>query len=58
MAIPGEDAVAVQPVAVSRSSAHRYLLYRLRDALTSPASSERFKHSGFQWLAPAPTAKP
>src|SRR5262249_34649730 len=57
ISIAGDEAVAVQPLAVSRSSGHRYLLYRLRDALTNDFASERFKDSGFEWVAPAATAK-
>ncbi len=57
IAIAADEAVAVQPLAVSRSSAHRYLLYRLRDALTSAASAQRFKDNGFEWVAPTPAAK-
>jgi molybdenum ABC transporter molybdate-binding protein len=57
IAIAANEAVAVQPLAVSRSSAHRFLLYRLRDALTSAASEQRFKDIGFQWVAPPPAKK-
>jgi len=48
--LPWDDAVAVQPVAVRRGTSHRYLLYRLLDALTSETTAERFRESGFEWV--------
>jgi molybdenum ABC transporter molybdate-binding protein len=55
--LTADGAVAVQPVAVSRESRHRYLLRRLLDTLTSDVSAQRFKDHGFEWLAPTPGKK-
>ena len=48
--IPLPDAVATQPYAVSKTGKHRYLMYRLRDAITDTETAERFKSLGFQWI--------
>jgi molybdenum ABC transporter molybdate-binding protein len=45
-------ALAVQPVAVGKETRYPYLTRRLRDALTSRPSRERFEKSGFHWQAP------
>jgi molybdenum ABC transporter molybdate-binding protein len=46
-------ALAVQPVAVGKEARYPYLTRRLRDALVSQASKERFEKSGFHWQAPS-----
>jgi ABC-type molybdate transport system substrate-binding protein len=46
-------AVAVQPIAVGKQTRYRYLALRLRDALLSSPSKERFEKSGFHWQAPS-----
>jgi molybdenum ABC transporter molybdate-binding protein len=49
IAIDVPCAVAVQPVAVAKGSANRYLAGRLVDTLRSAASRERFEAFGFTW---------
>jgi molybdenum ABC transporter molybdate-binding protein len=44
-------AIAVQPVAVGRTTKYKYLTARLLEALKSPASQDRFQKQGFQWKA-------
>jgi len=48
--IPLPDAIATQPYAVSKESDHRYLMYRLRDAITAAETGARFKSLGFTWI--------
>ena len=50
--LPG--ARAVQPFAISRTSDHRFLLERLRDALVSADSRKQFEAAGFRWRGGAP----
>jgi molybdenum ABC transporter molybdate-binding protein len=45
-------ALAVQPVAVGKEARYPQLTHRLRDALTSRQSRERFENYGFHWQAP------
>ncbi len=45
-------ALAVQPVAVSRTSTRARLAGRLVDALRTPESRARFESEGFRWKAP------
>jgi molybdenum ABC transporter molybdate-binding protein len=45
-------ALAVQPVAVGKDTRYPNLTRRLRGALTSRQSRERFEKSGFHWQAP------
>jgi hypothetical protein len=44
-------AVAAQPLAVARDTPHKHLMARLRRALLSEQSRERFKAAGFSWKA-------
>jgi molybdenum ABC transporter molybdate-binding protein len=46
-------AVAVQPIALGRSSSQKHLTGRLLAAVRSAASRERFESSGFTWQTPA-----
>jgi molybdenum ABC transporter molybdate-binding protein len=48
------EAVAIQPYAVAKNSEHKYLMRRFLEAILSPASQERFRSAGFQWLAESP----
>ncbi|MFH1344130.1 MAG: substrate-binding domain-containing protein, partial [Pseudomonadota bacterium] len=48
--IPLPDALATQPYAVSKQTDHRYLMYRLRDAITTAETSRRFESLGFNWV--------
>ena len=45
-------ALAVQPVAVGKTSEHKYLTQRLLNVLQSAESEERFKKLGFSWKVP------
>jgi molybdenum ABC transporter molybdate-binding protein len=45
-------AVAVQPLAVSKTSDFRHLAERLSAALRSPVSRQRFESAGFHWQGP------
>ncbi len=42
-------AMATQPVAVGKTSDHKYLTQRLLDALQTSESEQRFKQLGFSW---------
>jgi ABC-type molybdate transport system substrate-binding protein len=46
-------ALAVQPFAVARDSDHAQLAGRLRQAILSAASRQRFEAAGFRWRAPS-----
>jgi molybdate transport system substrate-binding protein len=48
--ISQEQAIATQPLAISKSSTHRYLLGRLRDALMAEETASRFESLGFEWV--------
>ncbi|MFT7641927.1 MAG: molybdate transport system substrate-binding protein [Pirellulaceae bacterium] len=50
--IPDDDAYAIQPIAVSPTSDHKYLATRLQDRIRSISSGKRFKTRGFNWLGP------
>lgn len=50
-----QSGFAVQPVAVGKNTAHKYLMSRLMEALTSAHSKDRFEQSGFEWLLTART---
>jgi molybdenum ABC transporter molybdate-binding protein len=49
-------ATATQPLAVSKDSRQKQITARLKNALESSLSKERFRAAGFQWLADQPTA--
>jgi len=51
-------AIATQPFAVARGSAHKYLTGRLLDAIRSQESRERFKALKFRWSAANAERKP
>jgi molybdenum ABC transporter molybdate-binding protein len=57
IALAHPAAKAVQPYAVSRSSAHRHLAERLRSALEASDSVARFEAAGFRWRG-APSSAP
>jgi molybdate transport system substrate-binding protein len=42
-------AVATQPIAVGRKSQHKYLVGRLKKAILTRQSRERFEENGFHW---------
>lgn len=42
---------AIQPYAVGKNSDHRYVMERLFKTITSAQSQQRFKDTGFNWLA-------
>jgi len=46
-------AVAAQPLAVGKESDFKHLAGRLKRAILSSASRERFEENGFKWKAPA-----
>ena len=43
------DALAVQPIAIAKSSQHRYLLERFFDMVRSEQSQKSFESYGFRW---------
>ena len=47
--IPLPEAIATQPFAVSKNAKHRYLMYRLLDAITTAETAQRFEDVGFNW---------
>jgi len=49
--IGGAAARAVQPFAIGRHSAHRYLMQRLLAAIRSTESRRSYESLGFRWLA-------
>lgn len=51
--IPNPKAKAFQPFQISKASKHPYLAARLRDAILSARSQQRYKEAGFSWKAPA-----
>lgn len=51
--IQARDPIAVQPIAVLKTSRYPHLTQRLVDALTSDLSRKRFEQVGFQWRAGA-----
>jgi ABC-type molybdate transport system substrate-binding protein len=53
IAIDVPCAVATQPLAVGKDSDHKHLVGRLKRAILSRASRERFEANGFTWKAPA-----
>src|SRR5207253_1862095 len=48
------EAVATQPFAVAKDSAHKYLMRRLLQALVTPENAQRFRSLGFQWMIETP----
>src|SRR5439155_1675964 len=46
----GEGLQAMQPLAIARSSQHKYLARRLETALAGPQSRQEFQHLGFNWV--------
>jgi len=52
--IDDPDAHAVQPIAVSRESNHRYLATRLLEQIRSAESKATFERLDFQWLGESP----
>ena len=49
VAIDHPAALAVQPIAIGKSSDHKYLMERLVDAIKSDVSQKTFESSGFRW---------
>ena len=52
--LSGPGTTATQPYAVGRDSDYAQLMQQLLQSLQSPASQERFTHSGFRWKTPEP----
>lgn len=48
--IPHPAAIAIQPLGVSKETKYPQLVARLRDAITTAQSKERFEKAGFQWV--------
>jgi len=49
-------AVAIQPIAVNKTTKYPRLMGRLIDALTSESAKVRFEEKGFEWLWSQPEA--
>jgi molybdenum ABC transporter molybdate-binding protein len=48
--VDAPEAMAIQPVAVGRESAHKQLAQRLVESISSHTSKERFLSAGFEWV--------